>query len=65
MDKQAFVAALADYLVTDQARKSILLEMGKPEAKQWAALRATTPLQGYPTLEEAKAQLTAWLGIPA
>lgn len=61
-DKEKFIAALAEYLAgTNQAHMSILLEMGKPEAKQWAAIRSTTPLFGYPSVEEAIEQLTEFL----
>lgn len=64
MDKQAFVAALAEFLVERQSVKSVQLECGSPTAKEWAALRATTPIQGYPTKAEAVKQLSEWLGIP-
>ena len=56
-----FVHALAEYLVSDQAIMSIKLEMGSPEAKAWCKLRSTTPLFGYPTVEQAEKQLTEWL----
>jgi hypothetical protein len=52
--KKRFIKGLAEYLVKDQAKKSIQLEMGNPEAKEWAALRSLTPLKGYPTVEEAE-----------
>jgi hypothetical protein len=61
---QRFVRALAEYLVSDQARKSIELEMGLPAAMAWAKLRNATPLFGYPTVEEAEKQLAEWLRIP-
>jgi len=64
MLKELFVRELAKYLCEGQAGKSIKLEMGQPEAKQWAALRGTTPLVGYPTVEEAEKRLAEWLGIP-
>ncbi len=59
--KQDFIQALAEYLVADQARQSIMLEMGKPEAKIWARVRNTTPLMGYPTVEKAVVVLTEFL----
>ena len=59
--KKRFVRALAEHLVGDQARKSIELEQGKPEALQWARLRQASGLHGYPTVDEAEVQLTAWL----
>lgn len=59
--KKAFIEALAHYLVDGQARRSIELEMGKEAAKEWAKLRHQTPLFGYPTFEEAYAQLVTFL----
>lgn len=61
--KKLFVKALAEYLVKDQASKSIRLGMNSPTAVEWAKLRSTTPLQGYPTQEEAEATLSKWLGV--
>ncbi len=61
--KAAFVRALAVLLVGDQAMQSMKLEMGDVGAQKWAALRGTTPLMGYPTVEEAEKQLAEWLGI--
>jgi hypothetical protein len=62
--KRLFVKALAKFLTDNQAHKSILLEMGKPEAIAWRDLRQTTPLFGWPTAEEAEKALSEWLGIP-
>lgn len=59
--KEEFIKQLAIYLVGDQAKKSILLQMGNEEALQWAKLRSMTPLFGYPTVEEAEAELTEFL----
>lgn len=65
--KAEFIKALAKFLAGDQARKSILLDprfSGSPSyplAQEWAALRATTPLFGYGTVEEAEKTLTEWL----
>jgi hypothetical protein len=59
--KQRFVRELAEYLVADQAMRSIELSMQKPEALQWARLRNATPLSGYPTVEEAERLLTEFL----
>lgn len=59
--KAQFIHELAKYLVGDQAKKSIELQMGKESAKQWAKLRSATPLFGYPTVEEAEAELTKFL----
>lgn len=60
-DKEQFIKQLAEYLVGDQSKMSIFLEMGKPEAKKWADLRSTTPLFGYPTVDEAEKELTEFL----
>jgi len=60
--KKEFIRRLAKFCVGNQAGKSILLEMEtrvpKPSpmpslAKEWATLRHATPLQGYPTYDEA------------
>lgn len=59
--KKRFIRQLAEYLVGDQAKKSIELEMGKESAQQWSALRSTTPLSGYPTVDEAEEVLTDFL----
>jgi len=59
--QKRFVKQLAEYLVGDQAKQSIELQMGKESAQQWAALRNTTPLHGWLTVEEAEAELTKFL----
>jgi hypothetical protein len=61
MSKTEFIRKLAEYLVEDQAGKSILLQAGNKGAKAWAALRGATPLHGYLTVEEAVATLTEFL----
>jgi hypothetical protein len=61
MSKTEFIRKLAEYLVKNQAGKSILLERGDKGAEAWAALRGATPLHGYPTVEEAVATLTKFL----
>lgn len=61
--KETFVRRLAAFLVKDQAAKSIRLEMGRPDAKEWAHLRAATPISGWPTEQEAVETLSKWLGI--
>jgi len=61
-DKKArFVRELAVFLVASQARQSIDLQMRKPHAVEWAALRATTPLRGYPSVDEAEKVLAEFL----
>ncbi len=59
--KKKFIKKLAEYLVKDQAKKSIQLEMGSQDAKLWAELRSLTPIVGYPTVEEAEYVLTWFL----
>lgn len=61
MDKQAFIRQLAEFLVGDQVKQGIDLQFGKPSAKAWAQLRSTTPLRGYPTVDEATKDLENWL----
>ena len=52
--QRAFIKQLAQYLAGNQAERSIRLSMGDANAKEWAALRALTPVYGYPTVEEAE-----------
>jgi hypothetical protein len=59
--KDFFIEVLAEYLVKDQATRSIRLEMGDSEAKMWAKVRGATPLFGYPTQAEAVKLLREWL----
>lgn len=59
--RDAFIRALAEYLVNDQARKSIELEMGKPCAVEWAKVRNLSPVRGWATVDEAVASLHAAL----
>jgi len=58
-----FIRELARYLVEDQTKQSIGLQMGSDSSRKWARLRGTTPLFGYPTVEAAEDQLAAWLGL--
>ena len=61
--KHRFIQVLAEMLGgSNQARMSIGLEMGKPDAAMWAKPRNETPLMGYPSIEEATEQLTEFLG---
>jgi hypothetical protein len=59
-DRDRFISALAKFLTEDAARLSIKLQMGRTEAKRWAALRETTPLFGWPSEEEAEKTLQEW-----
>jgi hypothetical protein len=57
--KKQLIQAFADYLVHNQAGKSMALEMERRTltpihwAKEWALLRQVSGLNGYPTSEEA------------
>lgn len=61
--KAEFIEALAKYLVEGQTDKSVDIRVGigTKEAHAWQALRAKTPLFGYPTLRDARATLTTFL----
>lgn len=59
--RQEFIHQLAVFLVGDQAKKSIELEMRQESALQWRDLRRKTPLAGWPTVEEAEKELTEFL----
>lgn len=59
--RDAFIKVLANYLVRDQAKRSIQLEMGSSDAKEWAEMRSLTPLMGYPTVDEAVQVLKEFL----
>jgi len=61
-----FINALAGFLVSNQAGKSIELQMEteRPRpapltswAHEWAKLRSISPLFGYPSIEEAEKAL--------
>lgn len=59
--RDKFIRLLAEYLVEDQARKSIQLQMLKPEAVRWAAMRGLSPLFGYQTVDDAERLLKEFL----
>ncbi len=61
-DKQKFIEELAKYMVENQARKSILLETGDEQAKEWSKLRNLTPIFGWVSVDEAKQVLMDFLG---
>ena len=61
--RKEFVSALAEYLVSDEAIKSVKLQSGDQEAKLWARIRNATPLFGYyKTTEKAEKELAEWFG---
>ena len=65
--KEKFIKVLAQFLVENQAGKSIALELESrrkpmlPWAHEWAALRNATPLFGYPSVAEAEEALRDFL----
>jgi len=50
--KAKLIRALAEYLSSGTAHKSILLEMQKPEGKEWAKLRSAANIMGNLTVDE-------------
>ena len=61
--KRAFVRALSEYLAGDAAAMSAGLAARRPEALRWQQLRATTPLFGWQSVDEAERVLLDWLGL--
>jgi len=60
--KKEFIRILAEFLVGNEAKKSIELQMGKESAKEWSKLRGATPLFGYyPDVEKAIKELEEFL----
>jgi hypothetical protein len=51
--KEEFIEALAEYLTKDLAKRSIYLEMGQSDAKDWAKLYRLSGCSGWATKEEA------------
>jgi hypothetical protein len=62
--KKQLIQAFADYLVFNQAGKSMALEMERRTltpihwAKEWAMIRQVSGVHGYPTVEAAIKHLT-------
>ncbi len=61
--RDKFLDAIAGYLVDDQAKKSIELQMGKDSAKEWAQVRSVSGVSGYATKDEALVIIRRVLGI--
>ena len=60
--KKEFIRILAEFLVGNEAKKSIELQMGKESAKEWSKLRNATPLFGYyPDINKAIKELEEFL----
>lgn len=51
--KEEFIDALAEYLTRDLGERSIRLQMGNSEAREWAKLYGLAGLCRYPTKQEA------------
>lgn len=51
--KEMLIKELALFLTEDAGRKSIELQMEKPDAQAWARLRTTAGISGYATPQEA------------
>lgn len=61
LKKELFIEALAEYLTSNVAHKSIALQAGMREGIEWGKLRGKTPIFGYPSHEEAVEILTEFL----
>lgn len=63
--RRQFVAELAKYLVKDQVRKSIELQILSPNVAawvlEWRDVREASTLFGYPTVSEAEESLWKFL----
>ncbi len=60
--KARLIRLLAEYLSGEPARRSIELEMGKPDAQQWAQMYNAAGVIGYATVEETERLLTELIG---
>jgi hypothetical protein len=58
-----FLRAVAEYLTTDSARKSVLIEMKNPDALMWAKIRNAGPMLGWATQEEAYGALCRFFDV--
>ncbi len=61
--RDTLIERIADFLTTDVARKSIELQMGKPDAKAWAAISNALTGSGYDTKEQRIESLKTVLGV--
>lgn len=55
--KKEFTRTLAHFLVDNQAAKGLLLASGDALAQEWAVLRASSGVFGYPDFEDTLKQL--------
>lgn len=46
------IDAIADFLTTEEGRKSIEIEMGKPDAEVWAKMRNYAGVRGWGATKE-------------
>lgn len=68
-DKAGLIRQLAEFLVKDEATKSIILESETRGnagpirwGHEWAKLRNASPIRGYASIEEAEKALWEMLG---
>lgn len=59
--RDKFIRLLAEYLVSNQAEMGIKIQLGKPDALNWAAMRGLSPLFGYQTVDEGEKLLKEFL----
>lgn len=59
--RDKFIRLLAEYLVGNQAEMGIKVQLGKPDALNWAAMRGLSPLFGYQTVDEGEKLLKEFL----
>lgn len=55
-NQEAFLKALAKFLVQHEAEMSMGLALNRVDAQRWSALRSTTPLRGYYPNDQGLAQ---------
>ena len=60
--KRELIKLLAEYISSDAAKKSILLEMKDPDATLWAKIRQAANVFGWLSVEDTEKQLKDLLG---
>jgi hypothetical protein len=63
-DQRAFIEAVADYITSDLALKSMSLQAGKPDAQKWAKAYQAAKCHGYATKAEAVAAISKLMQPP-
>ncbi len=54
--REKLIEAIAEFLVTNEARKSIETQMGDPTAHAWAKMRSYTGIRGWDVTKEQAIQ---------